>query len=318
MPNLATIGVILPTLNASDHLEKSLVPVLNSPVPCQVLVVDSSSTDNTVDKARSLGATVRVIPRNEFNHGASREMARKILNTDIVVFLTQDAYPQDDSFMERLVAPFLKGDAAVAYGRQIPHLGANILEAFPREFNYGDKPQLRGIEDVATHGVYTFFCSNSCAAYRNQALDQIGGFKPTLTNEDYFAVAELLLAGHKVAYVPDAVVRHSHRYTLVEEFQRYFDTGYVRAERPWVQDLVGAAESRGKDFFSALSRKLLREAPYLIPYVFLHTFMKWLGYRAGFHGHKLPQAVKRALSSQKYYWSSVYNLSPEACESLAE
>lgn len=313
-----SVGIVIPTRNAERNIRRCLAPLVASSLHDRILVVDSSSTDSTVEIASDMVVDVKIISGHSFNHGATREMARKTLNTDIVVFLTQDAYPQDGLFMEKLVAPILKGDAAAAYGRQIPHLGAKILEAFPREFNYGDKPQLRGIEDVATYGVYTFFCSNCCAAYRNQALDQIGGFKPTLTNEDYFAVAELLLAGHKVAYVPDAVLRHSHRYTLVEEFQRYFDTGYVRAERPWVQDLVGAAESRGKDYFLALSMKLLREAPYLIPYAFFQTFMKWLGYRAGFHGHKLPQAVKRALSSQKYYWSSVYNLSPEACESLAE
>ncbi|MFC1620011.1 glycosyltransferase [Candidatus Neomarinimicrobiota bacterium] len=305
---MATICVIMPTLNAGNHLEKSLGAILNSPIPSKTLVVDSGSSDSTVQKARALGAEVIIIPKKEFNHGATREMARKLLNTDIVVFITQDAYPNDEHLLERLVSPIISGDAAVAYARQIPHAGAKILEALPREFNYGQHPQLRGIEDARYHGVYTFFCSNSGAAYSNEALDLIGGFKPTLTNEDYFAVAELLIAGYKVAYVPDAVVRHSHRYKLVEEFQRYFDTGYVRAERPWIQELVGAAENRGKDFFLALIKKLAREEPRLIPYALLQTFMKWLGYRFGFYGYKLPLAVKRSFSSQKYYWDSCYYL----------
>ena len=306
---MATIGVIMPTLNADNHLDKSLVPILDSHVPSQVLVVDSSSSDRTADKARALRAIVKAIPRHEFTHGATREMARKIMNTDIVVFLTQDAYPQGEHFLEKLVAPILSGAAAVAYARQIPHASAKILEAFPREFNYGDSPQLRGIEDVKQYGVYTFFCSNTCAAYRNQALDRIGGFKPVLTNEDYFAVAELLMKGYKVAYVPDAVVKHSHRYTLVEEFRRYFDTGYVRAERPWVQELVGSAEKRGIGYFRALINKLAREAPHMIPYAFLQTLTKWLGYRICFYGHRLPRGIKRALSAHKYYWDSRYYLS---------
>ncbi len=313
-----SVGVVIPALNEEKNLSICLPALLASTVPLKVILVDSGSTDNTGHIAEDMGIDVLRIEGHQFNHGATREMARQRLNTDVAVMLTADAYITEPTTIEKLLRPILEGKAIAAYARQIPHDGAGIFEAFPREFNYGDKPQLRGIEDVAAYGVYTFFCSDSCAAYRNQALDQVGGFKPTLPSEDYFAVAKLLLAGHKVAYVPDAVIRHSHRYNLVEEFQRYFDTGYVRAEQPWVQELVGAAESRGQAFFLELIKRLARSSPHLIPYAMLQTIVKWLGYRVGYHGHKLPETMKRALSAQNYYWSSIYNLSPEACESLAE
>ena len=87
-------------------------------------------------------------------------MARKRLGTDIVVFMTQDAYPRDSDIFSPLVEPIIKGIAAVSYARQIPREGAGTFEAFPREFNYGPTPQLRRMDDVDTYGVYTFFCSN--------------------------------------------------------------------------------------------------------------------------------------------------------------
>lgn len=301
-----TIGVIIPALNEGKNIARCLAPLLESSLPLEILVVDSGSRDNTADIAREKGVEVITLEKDEFNHGATREMARKMLDTEIVVMLSADAYPLDGTVVEKLVQPLLQKKAAASYGRQLPHDGSSILEAFPREFNYGPDSQLRSLEDTDRYGVYTFFCSNSFAAYVNSALDDIGGFKPVLTNEDYFAVAEFLRRGYKIAYVPEAQVKHSHSYSLKEEFQRYFDTGYVRGIRPWVQELVGHAESRGKDFFLTLIRRLVRTAPYLIPYAFLQTFMKWLGYRVGFHGHKLPQALKRALSAQKYYWDSSY------------
>jgi rhamnosyltransferase len=239
-----------------------------------------------------------------FNHGATREWARKQLGTDVVVMLTQDAEAVDEFALERLVAPIQAAAAVVAYGRQIPREGADFFEAFPREFNYPSESHVRSISDAPRYGVYTFFCSNSFAAYSNSALDKIGGFQPILTNEDYFAVARLLLNGGRIAYVGDAVVKHSHRYRLGEEFRRYFDTGYVRAENQWVNAVVGQAERRGLGLLSAMLGKLLRTQPWLAPYAVVQAICKWAGYRAGFAAYRGPLWLKKSLSGQPSYWTS--------------
>ena len=165
-----------------------------------------------------------------------------------------------------------------------------------------------GLKTLKNMAVYTFFCSNSCAAYRNSALDEIGGFNAVLTNEDYFAVAELLQKGHYITYVAESMVKHSHQYSLVQEFQRYFDTGYVRSENPLIQKLVGQAESRGAGFVSSLLKKLLQEKPSLIPYAILQCTVKFLGFRIGYFGHSLPDWLKIRLSMQAYFWKSSYYL----------
>lgn len=297
------MGVAVVTLNAGLDIERCLPECLNSRVVSRCLVIDSSSTDSTVEIARRYGAEVHVIARGEFNHGATRELARTLLGTDIVIFLTQDIVPKPGC-LDVLVEPILKGEAAVTYARQLPRPGSDVFEAFPREFNYPAHSNLRGLADVGKHGVYTFFCSDSCAAYLSSALNDIGGFKPTLTNEDYFAVAAILRAGGKIKYVAESCVEHSHRYTLVEEFKRYFDTGYVRAENPWVNRLAGAAEGRGTSFVRELLGRLARQSPLLVPYAILQTGVKWLGYRVGFYSLNAPIWWKCALSGQRYYWKS--------------
>ena len=302
-----TIGLIIPTYNAESTIDSLIGKIEAFQNPPKILVIDSSSTDSTVENLRRHAIDVIVIAKSDFNHGATREFARKQLNTDLVVFLTQDAVPVNSNLVENLIAPLLENDdIAVSYGRQMAHDGADILEKFPREYNYGAKPQIRSLKDVCEYGVYTFFC----AAYKNAALDEIGGFKAVLTNEDYFAVAGLLLKGYKIAYVPDAIVKHSHRYSLWQEFQRYFDTGYARAETPVIQQLVGQAEARGIGYVSALLMKLGRQRPILIPYALTQSLMKWLGYRAGFYGKYFPLWLVKRLSQQSYYWSSKYYVSP--------
>jgi rhamnosyltransferase len=265
-------------------------------------VVNSSSGDGTVELAHEMGADVLVVPRNEFNHGTTRELARKTLGTDIVVMMTPDARPRDSDLLAKLVRPILQGAASVAYARQVPHEGAGYFEAFPRGFNYPEKNESWSSEDVKDMGPRAFFCSNVCAAWSNVALDEIGGFSPTLSLEDTIAAAKLLSAGHRIAYCADAVVAHSHRYTLAQEFRRHFDTGYVRARHRDLLFAAGGDERRGAAYGTAMMNQLLREQPWLMPYGMAHLMAKYAGYRAGFHGHRLPRSVKRRLSGQDYYW----------------
>ncbi|MBE0471490.1 MAG: glycosyltransferase [Methyloprofundus sp.] len=301
--NKLSVGLIIPTKNAQAALGNVLNILKNSTLEFTTLIIDSSSDDQTVSIANKHNAKVIIIPQADFNHGATREYARKQLVTDIVVYLTQDAIPASADLVANLVKPLIEqDDVVVSYGRQVAQEGADIFEAFPRDYNYPDESQVRGIKDIDQYGVYTFFCSNSCAAYKNAALDEIGGFKSVLTNEDYFAVADLLQKGYKIAYAADAVVKHSHRYSLWQEFQRYFDTGYVRAENPVIQMLVGQAESRGVGFVNALLKRVWQENSLLIPYAVVQSLMKWFGYRIGFYGELLPIWLRKKLSQQCYYW----------------
>lgn len=299
-----TVGVVVITHNAKRHLPHCLPPYLESPLKPRVLVVNSSSNDGTVELAQELGAETLLIPRAEFNHGSTREKARRFLKTDIVVMVTPDAYAEGSATLEHLIRPLIEGKASIAYARQIPHVGADFFEAFPRAFNYPDESHIRSIEDAGRFGVYTFFCSNSCAAYRNSALDAIGGFRSVLLGEDTVAVSQLLRAGHNIAYVAEAVVRHSHRYTLKQEFQRTFDTGLARKGYQELIFVGGKDSQRGRQYVVHMFKKLLKEKPHLIPLAFVQTLVKWLGYRIGERSVQAPLMLKKALSSQDFYWVS--------------
>jgi len=165
-----SIGCVILTYQAKHHLPRCLPPLIDSPLKPRILVVDSSSNDGTVELAQALGAETLVIPSSDFNHGTTREMARQALGTDIICMLTQDAYLSDNYALQHLVWPILENKAKVSYARQVPHEGASFFEAFPRLYNYPSESQLRGIEDCHHYGAYTFFCSDSCAAYSNTML----------------------------------------------------------------------------------------------------------------------------------------------------
>ena len=303
-PRPPTIGVAVITYRARAHLQRCLPPLLGSPLRPRVLVVNSSSNDGTVELAQELGAETMVIERQEFNHGLTREAARKRLATDIVVMLTPDAYATDTGFLERLVLPIIAGRAAVSYGRQVAAEDADLLARFARDFNYPSEGQLRSLADWPAFGSYTHFCSNACAAWSNVALDRIGGFTATLVSEETIAVAKLLAAGERIAYVADAVVLHSHPTSLLESFKRQFDIGWTRQT---FRELLLARERdevRGRVYVRALLNRALHEHPVLLPWAIADTIMKLLGYRLGRMGTRLPEALTRRLSGQDFFWSS--------------
>lgn len=303
--NAPSVGVAVITHNARHHLASCLPPLINSPLKPKILVVNSSSKDGTVELAKQFGAETLVIPRKSFNHGTTRELARHALKCDIAVMVTPDAYAVDRHVLEKLIAPIRTKQAALAYARQIPHEGADFFETFLRSFNYPEKSAIRSLADAQRNGATTFFCSDSFAAYRNSALDEVGGFTEVLTGEDTVACAKLLHRGHKVAYVADAEVRHSHRYTLLQEFKRHFDTGLARTG---YRDLIKAGgndQKRGAEYAKTLLSELLQKRPLLLPYAFLHLLAKWGGYKLGEKSVNASHSFKRFFSAQDFYWQSV-------------
>ena len=138
----------------------------------------------------------------------------------------------------------------------------------------------------------------------NSALDEVGGFPSVLLGEDTCVVARLLRKGHKIAYVAEALVKHSHRYSLLEEFRRSFDTGLARKEYGSLLECEGSDVQRGFGYFKEMSKQLLKDKPYLLPYAFSHTLAKWLGYKIGRTSERAPIWLKKKLSSQDFYWSS--------------
>ena len=304
------IGVIIPTLNAVADLP-GLLPTLLSSVPAEsVVLIDSSSTDQTVKMAIGAGLRVRSIPRREFNHGATRQLGVDLLDdADILVFLTQDAILVDADALRKLLSAFDDPQVAAAYGRQLPRQGAGTIEAHARRFNYPSESAVRTFEDRERLGIKTIFISNSFAAYRRTALMEVGGFPSNVIfGEDTVTAGRLLLKGWKIAYVAEAEVRHSHTYTCLQEFRRYFDIGALHVRERWLRENFGQAGGEGRRFVISELKSLWHAAPWLIPSALIRTGLKLTGYRLGRIEHRLSPALKRKLSMHKEFWSHASSL----------
>src|SRR5580698_768010 len=81
-----------------------------------ILILDSMSTDGTPELAKAAGYTVIPIPRAEFNHGGTRQIAIDCLtDVDAVIYLTQDAVLTGPEGLRKLVAPFEDAQIGATY-----------------------------------------------------------------------------------------------------------------------------------------------------------------------------------------------------------
>jgi rhamnosyltransferase len=300
-------GLIIPTLNAGSHFTKMLPALSHQGIDLRrVLVIDSSSDDDTVERARSFGLRVEIIPRKDFNHGGTRRYATRLLSDqEFLVFLTQDAFPSDAHAVSRLVSAFENPEVGMAYGRQLPRTGARAIERHARIMNYPAHSQLRSLEDRTRLGARTLFCSNSFAAYRRTALEAVGGFpEDVFFAEDQIVAGAMLIAGWKLAYQADACVYHSHGYTMREEFKRYFDVGVFHARNPWILETFGKVEGEGLRYVGSEITYLARHEPLSVPSALARTALKYAAYHIGKREARLSPKWKSRLSMQSFYWRS--------------
>lgn len=298
------VQIVIPVYYPDDKFLSLLTSIRRQTFATPSLLIIDSGSQHDYRKVLPAGARVEKISAEAFNHGGTRQWATRIApGKDVYVFLTQDAILAENDALATLLRVFSVPDVGCAFGRQIPHVGANPFACHARLFNYGETSYLRSLADRKTYGFKTAFISNSFAAYRGAALQEVGGFPShVILGEDTYVAAKMLLAGWKVAYMADATVYHSHEYSIWQEFKRYFDTGVFHSREPWFRAAFGTAEGEGRRFVQAELLYLWRKAPCLIPMMFLRDAMKFLGYRLGLWERLLPLPLKRAMSMNRNYW----------------
>ena len=301
-----TVAVIIPTLNGGEVWLRCLDALRQQvPQPDCVMIVDSGSSDDTDKAAVEAGFELVRIAKGTFDHGGTRQMAAERLAAfDVLVYLTQDAVLASPNALARLVASFSDPKVGTAYGRQLPRQGSAAIEAHARLFNYPPQSNTRTLAAKAHMGIKAAFTSNSFAAYRATALAAVGGFPESLIlGEDMVVAARMLQAGWAVAYVAEAQVWHSHRYTWLQEFRRYFDIGVMHQDQAWILRDFGKPEGEGGRFVRSEFAYLKDHAPWLLPSAFVRTLAKYLGYKLGQHSSSLPLSIKRKLSMHRGFWA---------------
>ncbi|MEN3282321.1 MAG: hypothetical protein V7607_3461 [Solirubrobacteraceae bacterium] len=220
-------------LDAGPLLDELLAAVGNQRVDAdvEVLVCDSGSRDGSQAVARRHGATLIEIARDDFSHGATRNLMVQRASGDVVAFLTQDAIPASEDWLACLLGGFgLAEDVALVYGPYRPRRDASpsvareLSEFFATMAPNGEPVMDRASPDGAWRDVSAraSFFTDANGAVARWAWERVP-FPDVPYAEDRLLAVRMLEAGLAKAYVPRAAVAHSHDYGPWDLFRRYFD-----------------------------------------------------------------------------------------------
>jgi GT2 family glycosyltransferase len=230
----ASVTVAIPVCDGGELLKRTLSALERQTVRHELLVCDSGSTDGSPAAARTYGARVIEIPRSGFSHGGTRNLLMRDAKGEHVALLTQDAEPADERWLERLLEGFeLAGDVGIVYGSYRARESASVavrieLERWFSSLSPEGSSQLERLGEqernpsvVALMGRRGFFTdANACV---DRAAWERVPFRDVPYAEDRVLAIDMLRAGYAKAFVPGAVVLHSHDYTAFQELRRCFD-----------------------------------------------------------------------------------------------
>ena len=235
-PISVDVTVIIPTLNGDKYLDRLLrmVETQDFDGTVEVLVIDSGSTDRTIDIVRAhAGVRLYEIPNLEFGHGKTRNLAARRARGRYLVYLTQDAVPLTAGWLRELTAPLKPEglDAVAVLGKQEPRSNCFPLQKYeietvfarfgpdsgPTIYERGDtKPTAQQMD------LLSFYSDVNSATRRDFLLDVIP-YRDLRYSEDMAFGRDVIEAGFRKAYAPEASVEHSNDLTLREYGKRIFD-----------------------------------------------------------------------------------------------
>lgn len=309
-------SVIIPTKNPGVIFRSVLNAVLgqSADFPYEVLVIDSGSQDGTLEYlANVLDSRLRVhqIPPASFGHGRTRNLGVSMTSGEYAVLVTHDAMPANERWLAELVA-VADSDPGIAgvFGRHIAYESAdpftkNELETHFRGFDSFQVVHLddraRYVSDPGYKQVLHFFSDNNALVRRS--VWNIIPYPDVDFAEDQLWAREIIEAGYKKAYARDAIVYHSHNYSLIERMQRSFDEAYAfkrlfgyilcRSLREFARSWLGITR---RDIIFVRSARLYRAAPMAVVKMPFDNFMRLLGHFLGSHGERLSKSWRLRLS----------------------
>ncbi len=299
-PSLAVAAsVIINVRNQQANIAKCLEAVLSQRFPeaFEVIVIDSGSTDGTLDIVRRYPVRLFQTPPEQFSWGRNRNVGARAAQGRYLVYLGADALPANEHWLGNLLKGFDGDNVAGVYGRQVPSDGTYPMEKFYLCYMYGPKRRTQAWNGGAFTMAITWF-SNVCSALRRDLWEAQPFSETVLFGEDQEWSHRALRAGYKIVYEPDAAVIHSHEYALAQAFRRWFNSGVSSYE-----SYLPTRKEEPLYFLSRGSRYLLAEVGFLathghlpwVPYALAYEAAKFAGLMLGRYHGRLPKRLVERL-----------------------
>lgn len=286
-------SIIIRAFNEEKHITRLLDGIRHQTIEdVQIILVDSGSSDRTVEIANTYGVQVVTIQPQDFTFGRSLNLGISQALADYVVFASAHVYPVYPDWLERLLEPFENDKVAISYGKQ---RGMETTQFSEHQIFKHWFP------DVSTNNQSHPFCNNANAAIRKKLWDQ-NAYNETLPGLEDLAWARWAHEqGYRIAYVAEAEIIHVHNESWHGISNRYRREGMAfkmiyPQERFEIPDLI-------KAFFSNVKNDLqIAKRDKIIKKVWRSVFgFRWNQFYGTYLGYRQSGPLTWQLKQTFYY-----------------
>jgi rhamnosyltransferase len=271
-------SIIIRAFNEENALGRLLEGIeRQTGVEYEIILVDSGSTDSTLDIAARYPVRIVQIDSSEFTFGRSLNRGIAAARGEFIIIISAHCFPVYPDWLQQLVRPFRDEQVAVAYGRQRGGASNHFseLQFFQTYFPADSQPD-QG--QPYTH--------NANAAVRRSLWEQ-HPYNEELTGlEDLAWSSWAREQGYKIAYVAEAEIVHIHQETISQVNNRY------RREAIAMKQILPESQFTIKDLISMFIYKvssdlrqaarenlLAKEVWDILRFRFAQYLGTWQGYR---------------------------------------
>ncbi len=226
------VSIVIPTKNGIEYIDEVLRSIFDQKISweLEVLIIDSGSSDGTIEVLKKYPVKIICIDSSSFNHGTTRTMGARKASGDVVVFMNQDATFVDQYSLSRLVIAMEGEDVVAAYARHVPRENHNPLrkreieKAFPKYSSLlsGKELHVSLLSNLKKRRVCQF--NTVCGVVKKEYFLK-HPFVSIEFGEDVEWALRVFEDGKSIYYEASATVKHSHDFyrSFRETFQIYYD-----------------------------------------------------------------------------------------------
>ena len=293
------VSAVIRAFNEEEHLEKLILGIQDQKVSFnyEITLVDSGSTDATLDIALKFGVKIVHIDPESFSFGYSLNKGIEKANGEFCVIVSAHCYPQNEEWLENMIKPFEDSSIALVYGRQKGDRVTKYSEQqiFAKWFSKdgGGKQE-------------SLFCNNANAAIRKEVWHQYR-YNEALTGlEDIDWAKYAITKGYLLYYATNAVVIHVHDETVTQVYRRYkreaiaMCSVFPEESFSFFEFIKLFLSNTFSDYFHAIKDKLFVRNIISIP------VMRFIQFWGTYKGFQFRNSISSELK-QKFYYPRNHN-----------
>lgn len=289
--NAVETSIIIRTFNEGKHIARLLEGILAQDYKdWEILIVDSGSTDDTLDIVRRYSIKIINVRKEDFSFGYSLNVGCRNAAGEYIVFVSAHTYPANNRWLGNIVRPFEDPKIGMVYGRQIGNDVTKVSEAKDMLHNFGEKSRILVEES---------FGNNANAAIRKSLWIETPYDEKLPGIEDIDWAHRIQEKSYYIYYRADAVIYHIHDETYRQIYNRFKreaiahktifpDYTYERRKSAIVYTLAVLKDM----YFGFSQKKPLKKILTSIPY----RYAEYCGCRDGYlHAGSLNQFLRNEL-----------------------